>query len=119
MQVRGEMYFQVEAEEALLTFPLPHSALLCLVKPLKRRWYRRPTKRCVIAHSPNVGGVWLQWCYEVTAPFWVPRSLGGRTKHLLSISSRQSGWVLFFRHPRPAGLWWISKPLLDHRHEAA
>lgn len=48
----------------------------------------------MLAQSPMGGGVWLQWCYEVTAPFLVPRSLGGQKKHLLLISS-----------PRVAGYW--------------
>lgn len=96
--------------------PLPHSALLCLVKPRKGRW---GPLSAVLARSPMVGGVWLQRCYEVTSPFWVTRSLVRRTKHPLPTSSPQCGLVLLFRHPRPAGLRWISKPSLDQRHEAA
>lgn len=104
----GGRYLQVEGEEAYALLP---------PSPIRRRFARsNPRKEggaagplsIVLARSPMIGGVWLQRCYEVAAPVWVPRSLGGRTKHPPSISSPQCGLVLLFRHPRPAGLWWIS-----------
>lgn len=122
MQVRGGgRYFQVEVEgEALPPTPHPPPIRRCFAwsNPRKEGGAAGPLS-VVLARSPMVGGVWLQRCYEVAAPVWVPRSLGGRTKHPLPISSPQCGPVLLFRHPRPAGLWWISKPSLDQRHEAA
>ncbi|KAF3845745.1 hypothetical protein F7725_002823 [Dissostichus mawsoni] len=72
----GEGVSKSRVRRRLPSFPLPHPALRCLVKPQKGGRGGRPTKR-VLARSPEVGGVWLQRCYEVAAPVWVPRSLGG------------------------------------------
>lgn len=76
-----------------LHFPLPQLALHRLSHPWSKGGTTGPLS-AVLARSPMGGGVWLQWCYEVTAPFLVPRSLGGQKKHLLLISS-----------PRVAGYW--------------
>lgn len=76
-----------------LHFPLPQLALHRLSHPWSKGGTTGPWS-AVLAQSPMGGGVWLQWCYEVTTPFLVPRSLGGQKKHLLLISS-----------PRVAGYW--------------
>lgn len=81
-----------------LDFPLPELALHRLSHPWSKGGTRSPFS-VALAQSPMGGGVWVQWCDEIAAPFLVPRSLGGRTKHLLLISS-----------PRVAGYWFWDTP---------
>lgn len=82
MQVRGVHFQGLGGLAHLSPFPFRH----CFARsdPLKKGWNHRPTKHCVYPIADG-WGVWLQWCHEVTAPFWVPRSLEGRTKHLLPL----------------------------------
>lgn len=78
-----------------------------------------PLSVCVSPIADGLGECGVQWCYEVTAPFLGAQEFGRADEASASDFHPQSGWVRVLRHPRCTGLWWISKPLLDHRREAA
>ncbi len=95
--------------------------------PIQRCFaWSNPKKECGTAGPLSVVNPFADgWGSVVAAvlrgrcPSLGSQEFGRRTKHPLPISSPQCGPVLLFQHPRPAGLWWISKPLLDQRYEAA
>lgn len=108
---------QVQADEAFAVFPqlAPHR----LSHPWRKRGTHRPVEGCVSPIADGLGKCGVQCRYEVTAPFLGAQEFGGADEASASDFLPQRGWVLVVRHPRCTGLWWISKPSLDHRHEAA
>lgn len=80
MQVRGEGVTKSRGRRPSPSFPPSPSGAALLGQTPKREAGPADPLSVVLAGSPVVGGVWMQRCFEIAAPVWVPRRAGGQTK---------------------------------------
>lgn len=115
----GGRRHQVEGEEAFAFLPpLPTRRRFARSNPKKGGGARRPTKRGVSWIAGGWGSVDAAMLRDRRPSLGAQESGRADQEIRFPFPLPSVARCCCFRHPRSAGLWWIPKPLLDHRHES-